>query len=61
MMNGDSPKFWQVRREALILGELGRKKEAIAKAKMSMELAKKAGNEDYVRMNEKSIEEWSRK
>lgn len=61
MLNGDSPKFWQVRREALILGELGRKKEAIEKAKMSLELAKKAGNDDYVRMNEQSIKEWSRK
>ncbi|PHI19624.1 dihydrolipoamide dehydrogenase [Lewinellaceae bacterium SD302] len=61
MMNADDPKFWQVRREALILGELGRKKEAIAKAKMSKELAMKAGNDDYVRMNEQSIKEWSRK
>lgn len=55
----ENPRFWQVRREALILAELGRKKEAIAAAKKSMELAKKAGNMDYVRMNEKSIKEWS--
>ena len=57
--SGDSPRFWQVRREALILADLGRKAEAIAVAKKSLELAKTAGNDDYIRMNEKSIKEWS--
>lgn len=57
----DTPRYWMVRREAMILGDLGMKKEAIAKAKESLELAKTAGNMDYVRMNEKSIKEWSRK
>lgn len=56
---GDSPRFWQVRREALILADLGRKAEALEAAKLSMQLAKEAGNDDYVRMNEKSIKEWS--
>ena len=55
---GDNPAFWMVRRKALILADMGKKQEAIAAAKQSMELAKKAGNEDYVRMNEKSIKEW---
>ena len=55
----DSPRFWQVRREALILADLGRKAEAIEAAKLSLELAKQAGNDDYVRMNEKSLKEWS--
>ncbi len=55
---GDSPRFWQVRRKALILADLGKKKEAIAAAKKSLELATEAGNEDYIRMNEKSIKEW---
>jgi len=55
---GENPKFWQVRREALILGKLGKVKEAIAAAKLSKELAMKAGNDDYVRMNDKSITEW---
>ena len=54
----DEPRFWMVRREALILADLGRKQEAIAAAKRSMALAKEAGNEDYVRMNEKSLAEW---
>ena len=56
--SGDDPKFWQVRRKALILADMGKKKDAIEAAKMSLELAKTAGNEDYIRMNEKSIKEW---
>ena len=55
---GENPKFWQVRREALILGKLGKVKEAIAAAKLSKDLAMKAGNDDYVKMNEDSIAEW---
>jgi tetratricopeptide (TPR) repeat protein len=55
---GDDPKFWQVRRKALILADLGKTKEAIAAAQMSLDLAKKAGNDDYVSLNEKSIKEW---
>ena len=57
---GDNAQFFQVRREALILADLGRKKEAIAAAKRSLELSKKAGNDDFVRLNEKSIKEWSK-
>lgn len=55
---GDNPRYWMVRRKALILADLGMKKEAIEAAKQSLELAKTAGNNDYVRMNEKSIKEW---
>ncbi|NJB86941.1 tetratricopeptide (TPR) repeat protein [Lewinella marina] len=55
-----NPAYWMVRREAVILYDLGRKQEAVAAAKKSKELAQKAGNMDYVRMNEKSIEEWSK-
>ena len=58
-MNGDSPKFWQVRRQALIEAKLGKKAAAVESAKKSMELAEAAGNMDYVRANEKSIKEWS--
>ena len=58
---GDDPKFWQVRRKALILADMGKKAEAISAAKKSMELAQKAGNKDYVRMNEKSIAKWGGK
>jgi len=59
--DGDDKKYWQVRRKALILADLGKTKEAVAAAEMSMSLAKTAGNDDYVRMNEKSIKEWGMK
>lgn len=57
---GKNPRFWQVRREALVLAKLGKKKEAIAAAQKSLDLAMKAGNDDYVRMNKASIAEWSK-
>lgn len=56
-----TPRYWLVRREALILADLGRTKEAIVAAQRSLELAKEGKNDDYVRMNEKSIQEWSKK
>lgn len=54
----EKPKFWQVRREALILADMGNYKDAIKTAKKSIELAKAAGNADYVSNNEKSIAAW---
>ncbi|MCC7464761.1 MAG: DUF2911 domain-containing protein [Saprospiraceae bacterium] len=54
-------KFWILRLKANILGELGRYKDAIMVAQKSTELAKKEGNEDYPRMNDKSIAEWNKK
>ena len=57
-MAGDTPRYWMIRREALVLNKLGRNQEAIAKAKQSMELAREAGNMDYVRLNEQSVKEW---
>lgn len=56
-----SPKFWQVRREALILADLGRYKEAIEAAQLSKELAAAAGNDEYVKMNNASIADWMKK
>ncbi len=56
----DEPMFWQVRREALILADMKKYDAAIKAAQQSMELATKAGNDDYVRMNKNSIEEWSK-
>jgi len=58
--NSAGPRFFQLRREALILADLGRKKEAIIVAKKSTELAKKAKTDDFVRLNEKSIKVWSK-
>ncbi|MEM9823759.1 MAG: DUF2911 domain-containing protein [Bacteroidota bacterium] len=51
-------KFWQLRLQSLIEAKMGDKKSAIATAKRSIEAAQAAGNEDYVRMNNKSITEW---
>lgn len=59
--NAEDAKFWMVRREALILADLGRYQEAIAKAKESKEMAKKAKYEPYIRNNEESIAEWTAK
>lgn len=50
-MNKKDPKFWQYRQQSLILEKAGDKKGAIAAAKMSLDLATKAGNADYVKMN----------
>jgi len=58
--DGEDKKFWQVRRKALILGDLGKVKDAIAAAKMSMELAEKAGNDEYVKMNKAFISKHSK-
>ena len=52
--------FWMVRTKALILAKMGNHKDAIAAANESIAQAKKAGNKGYVRMNEKSIAEWSK-
>ncbi len=58
-LNGE--KFWVLRLKANILADSGKYKEAITTAERSMELAKSEGNNDYVRMNEKSIAEWKMK
>ena len=55
---GDSPRFWQVRRESQILAALKRYPEAIAAAKKSLELATAAGNADYIKMNNDAIAKW---
>jgi len=54
-MAGDSPRYWMVRRQGVIQEALGMKKEAMTSFKQSMQLAEKAGNMDYVRMNKKSL------
>lgn len=58
---GEDKKFWQVRRKAMILGDLGKTKEAIAAAKVSMALAETAGNTEYVKMNKEFIAEMGKK
>ena len=56
----DPGKFWMYRQQALILIGLGEKKGPIEASKNSLKYAKKAGNQDYVRMNTKTIAELSR-
>lgn len=53
----EEPRFWVVHLQAKIEAKLGMKDEAMATAKKSIELAKAAGNSDYVRLNEKLMEE----
>lgn len=50
--------YWMSRRQSLIYAAMGDKKGAIAAAKKSLEAATKAGNADYVKMNEDSLREW---
>ena len=59
-MSEDKP-FWYLRRKALIQAELGDYKNAIETAKLSLAAAKEANYEGYIKSNQKSIEEWSKK
>lgn len=54
-------KFWVLRQKSLIQAKMGDYTGAIATAKESMEMAKKEGNDDYVKMNTESIAEWEKK
>lgn len=58
--NEMSPKFFMLRQEALALAKLSRYKDAITVANKSIEMAKEAKNEEYVKMNTKDIEKWSK-
>jgi Protein of unknown function (DUF2911) len=53
-------RFWMLRHKSLVQAKLGDKKGAIVSAQRSLALAKEAKNNDYIRMNEKSIAEWSK-
>lgn len=57
--HAENPRFWQLRQESLILAKMGKKADAIAVAKKSLAAATKAGNDDYVKLNNDSIKEWS--
>lgn len=52
--------FWMSRRKSLIEAKLGNYKDAIKTAEMSREVAEKAKNADYVKMNNDSIAEWKK-
>jgi len=57
----ENAPFYVLRKKSLIEAKAGKKKDAIAKAKKSLAAAKKAGNQDYVKMNEDSLKEWGAK
>ena len=46
------------RLQSLIYAKLGDTKGAIEAAKKSLAAAQKAGNADYVKMNQDSLKEW---
>ena len=58
---GADVPFWQLRQKSLIQAKLGDKAGAIATANLSLAGAEKAKNNDYVKMNNDSIKEWSKK
>ena len=53
--------YWYTKLKSLIQAKLGDKKGAIETAKISLAAAKEAKNNDYVKMNEDNITEWSKK
>ena len=55
----ENPRFFQLRQQSLILAANGKYREAVKVAKKSLELSVKANNQDYIKMNNDSIEEWS--
>ena len=58
---GDDVPFWYLRQKSLIQAKLNDKKGAIDSAKLSLAGATKAKNADYIKMNNDSIAEWSKK
>ncbi len=59
-LNKDKP-FWYTRLKSLIQAKLGDYKGAIETAKVSLLAASNAKNNDYIKMNQDSILEWSKK
>lgn len=59
-LSKDKP-FWFLRLKSLIQAKQGDKTGAIETAKLSLEAAEEAKNQDYVKMNRDSIAEWSKK
>lgn len=59
-MRGREVPFWYLRLKSLIQAKTGDKRGAIETAQRSLDLAEKAGNTDYVKLNRDSISEWSK-
>ena len=58
---GEDVPFWYLRQKSLIQAKLNDNKGAIESAKLSLAGATKAKNNDYIKMNNDSILEWSKK
>jgi len=54
----ETPAFFYYRQQSLIYAKSGDKKGAIKAAKTSLKLAREAGNDDFVALNEKSLKVW---
>ena len=54
-------KIFSVETTVIILAANGKYRQAIKVAKKSLELSIQADNQDYVKMNNDSIKEWSNK
>ena len=49
-----------MRTQSLIYAKMGDKEAAIEAAKRSLAAAQAAGNQDYVKMNKDSLQEWAK-
>ncbi|MFL9844026.1 DUF2911 domain-containing protein [Flavobacterium rhizosphaerae] len=58
---GKDIPYYILRQKSLIQAKLGDTKGAIETAKLSLAAAEKANNQDYVKMNKDSIQDWSKK
>ena len=57
---GDGSAYWMMRTQSLIYAKMGDKEAAIEAAKRSLAAAQAAGNQDYVKMNKNSLQEWAK-
>lgn len=57
----EEPKYWIIHQHAKILAGLGEYDAAIKQAEKSKDLAAKAENQDYVKLNEDAIKDWKKK
>lgn len=58
--SGEKVPFYFYRLKSQIQAKMGNKADAVATAKISLELAEKANNLDYIKMNKDAIREWSK-
>lgn len=58
--SGSDVKFWNVHAQAKLEAKMKDYKSAIKTAEKSLEMAKAANNDAYVRLNEKAIADWKK-